>query len=295
MRLPSSFRDPSGFLYRDHGELFRQINSSYASNYNQLMESGLYDALTSDGLLIPHQEVSEQMKPSGKGYKTIRPDPIKFISYPYEWSFSQLKDAALTTLQIQKRSLEFGMTLKDSSAYNIQFHKGRPILIDTLSFEPAVEGKPWVAYRQYCQHFLAPLALMSYRDIRFGTLLRTYIDGIPLDLASKLLPRRTRLNFSLLTHIHLHAKAQKRYADTSLKTESIQGRSLGRYGLQGIIENLESATRKLTWLPKGTEWGDYYTIHGYDDTSFERKKSLVGEFLESLQPNLVWDLGANIG
>ena len=119
MRLASSFRDPSGFLFKEEGELFRQVNNSYAVNYDQLMESGLYVALTSDGLLIPHEDVSNERKPSTTGYKVIRPEPLEFVSYPYEWSFSQLKDAALTTLQIQKRSLEFGMSLKDSSAYNI--------------------------------------------------------------------------------------------------------------------------------------------------------------------------------
>jgi hypothetical protein len=149
VRLASSFRDPSGFLFQDQGELFRQINHSYASQYEQLMESGLYDALTNDSLLIPHKDVSEERKPSDDGHKVIRPEPLHFISYPYEWSFSQLKDAALTTLQTQKRALEFGMSLKDSSAYNIQFHKGRPLLIDTLSFEPLIEGRPWVAYRQF--------------------------------------------------------------------------------------------------------------------------------------------------
>lgn len=295
VRLASSFRDPSGFLFQDQGELFRQINRSYASQYEQLMESGLYDALTNDGLLIPHKDVSEEKKPSDGGYKVIRPEPLHFISYPYEWSFSQLKDAALTTLQIQKRALEFGMSLKDSSAYNIQFHKGRPLLIDTLSFEPLIEGRPWVAYRQFCQHFLAPLALMAYRDIRLGNLLRFHIDGIPLDLASKLLPRRTRLNFSLLSHIHLHASAQKRYADTSIKTQSVEGRRMGRYGLLGIIDNLESATRKLKWRPAGTEWGEYYSFHGYDENAFDEKKALVETFLESLQPTSVWDLGANVG
>lgn len=136
---------------------------------------------------------------------------------------------------------------------------------------------------------------MAYLDIRLGNLLRVHIDGIPLDLASRLLPRRTRLNFSLLSHIHLHASAQKRYADTSIKTQSVEGRSMGRYGLLGIIDSLESATRKLKWRPAGTEWGEYYSFHGYDENAFDEKKALVETFLESLQPTSVWDLGANVG
>ncbi len=130
--------------------------------------------------------------------RSSSPELVSFISYPYEWSFSQLKDAALLTLKIQKRAIQHGLSLKDASAYNIQFQHGRPLLIDTLSFEIYPEGQPWVAYRQFCQHFLAPLALMAHVDVRLGQLLRLHIDGIPLDLASRLLPARTRFSIPLL-------------------------------------------------------------------------------------------------
>ena len=141
----------------------------------------------------------------------IKPDLINFISYPYEWSFSQLKDAAITTLKIQIISLQHRITLKDSSAYNIQFYKGRPIFINTLSFEIYQEGKPLEAYRQFCQHFLAPLALMSHTDIRLNQMMKIYMDGIPIDLESKLLPFKTNFNFSLLMHLNMHANAQNKY------------------------------------------------------------------------------------
>ena len=209
----ASFRDPSGFLFSREGVLYRQVNQVYAADFTRLMDSGLYDKLIKAGLLIPH--VESDLKPAQPelAFKVIRPERVPFISYPYEWSFGQLKDAALATLSIQKRALKLGMSLKDASAYNIQFYNGKPVLIDTLSFETYQEGEPWVAYRQFCQHFLAPLALMAYRDVRLSQLLRVYIDGIPLDLASELLPGRTRWNLGLATHIHLHASAQKRYAE----------------------------------------------------------------------------------
>ena len=110
--------------------------------------------------------------------RLIRPEIVPFISYPHEWSFSQIKDAALCILEIQKSALEHGMTLKDGSAYDVQFYMGSPLLIDTLSFESYEEGTPWTPYRQFCQHFLAPLVLMSRVDIRLGKLYRRYIDGI---------------------------------------------------------------------------------------------------------------------
>src|SRR5690606_2587812 len=136
---------------------------------------------------------------------------------PYEWSFSQLKDAALTTLEIQRRALAKGMVLKDASAYNIQFRDAKPIFIDTLSFEKYNEGEPWVAYKQFCQHFLAPLALMARTDVDLSKLMRIYIDGIPLPLASKLLSGRTKLNVRLLTHIHWHARTQIKHSQDGEK------------------------------------------------------------------------------
>ena len=147
-RLTASFRDPSGFLFRRDAVLYRQVNQHYASDYDLLMGSGLYENLTKAGLLIPHDEVAETPLEPGIAYKVIQPALVKFVSYPYEWSFGLLKEAALATLSIQKRALKRGMSLKDASAYNIQFVDGKTALIDTLSFEAHEEGKPWDAYRQ---------------------------------------------------------------------------------------------------------------------------------------------------
>jgi hypothetical protein len=291
-QLSASFRDPSGFLFSRDGVLYRQINQAYAEDYARLMDSGLYEKLLKAGLLVPHVESQQSAADPASAFKVIAPEQVPFISYPYEWSFSQLKDAALATLSIQKRALKLGMTLKDASAYNIQFLRGRATLIDTLSFEVYREGKPWDAYRQFCQHFLAPLALMSYRDVRLSQLLRVYIDGVPLDLASDLLPARTKFNFGLLTHIHIHAGAQKRYADKAVNTRVAQ---MSQQAMTGLIESLESTVRKLAWKPAGTEWGDYYENTNYSDHAFEHKKQLVRAWAEERQPARVWDLGGNTG
>jgi len=292
--LSSSFRDPSGFLFTRDGVLYRQVNKEYEPIYEKLMSGGLYAALVKKGWLIPHEEMTD-VEPADKvlAFKIIRPEKVGFISYPYEWSFSQVKDAALMTLKIQNLALEKGMTLKDASAYNIQFFKGKPVLIDTLSFDDYEDGKPWDAYRQFCQHFLAPLALMAKVDIRLSQLLRVYIDGIPLDLASKLLPWNTRLNLGLATHIHIHAGAQKKYSES-------QGKSAGeahvsKTGLLGLIDNLKSTVKALEWKPQGTEWADYYEITNYSSDAFEQKKALVKEFVQMAGGGTIWDMGANTG
>ena len=287
----ASFRDPSGFLFHADGKLFRQVNQSYKPDYDRLMQSGLYQKLVNAGLLIPHQEVDQPGALPEIAYKVLEPEQVAFVSYPYEWSFSQLQDAALATLRIQRLALEASMSLKDSSAYNIQFHNSRPTLIDTLSFEVYRDGQPWDAYRQFCQHFLAPLSLMAYRDVRLGQLLRVYIDGIPLDLASQLLPGRTRMVFPLQLHIHLHARSQKQYA-TQIHVDTSR-RQFGRASMLGLIDSLESGVRKLKWLPAGTDWGDYYDDTNYTADGLAHKQQLVGQFLEQARPRMVWDLGAN--
>ena len=294
-RLTASFRDPNGFLFRHNGSLYRQINTTYRDNYQTLMKSGLYDDLIKAQLLIPHLEVTVEPAEPSNAYKVIQPEALQFISYPYEWCFSQLKDAALTTLTIQKIAYQHGMSLKDCSAYNIQFHRHRPILIDTLSFELYQAGEPWVAYRQFCQHFLAPLALMAHRDVRLSQLMRIYIDGIPLDLASKLLPFRTKLDFTLLSHIHLHATSQRYFSGKEIdKTKG--ARQMSPTAFLGLVDTLESGIRRLRWDPRGTEWGDYYqATHNYSQEAVEHKLQLVNQFIDHIHPTSVWDLGANTG
>jgi hypothetical protein len=289
---PSSFRDPSGFLFTEDGTLYRQINRSYQPDFDLLTSSGLYDALVEKGYLIPHSEAAPELALTNDACKVIEPERIPFISYPYEWCFGQLKDAALTTLAIQKQVVESGMSLKDASAYNIQFRNGKPVLIDTLSFEAYKEGEPWAAYRQFCQHFLAPLALMAYRDIRLGRLLRLYVDGIPLDLASQLLPYRTRFSFGFQIHIHLHAKLQQRHADSTQKPR--QG-NVSKTGHLGLIDSLETLIKKLRWKQADTEWGEYYEATNYSDDAMKQKEDVIRELLQESKPSEVWDLGANTG
>jgi ribosomal protein L11 methylase PrmA len=288
-----SFRDPNGFIFFREGQLYRQINERYRPEYDCLLGSGLYDKLVAAGLLVDHEEVDLSLAVSSEAYKVIRPRIVPFISYPHEWSFSQLKDAALATLAIQKTALEHEMSLKDCSAFNVQFNGGRPVFIDTLSFERYREGQPWVAYRQFCQHFLAPLALMSYRDVRLNQLFRIYIDGIPLDLASALLPIRSRLKFSLLTHIHLHSRYQQRYAEETEKP--VRRGKVSLNSLLGIVDSLKSAVKRLSWEAGGTEWAEYYDDTNYTNEGLEHKDNLVGEFLDRCSPDVVWDLGANTG
>jgi len=288
---PGSFRDPSGCVFHRDGELYRQVNRSYREDYERLMRSGLYDSLVRDGLLVPHQEVDLSMRISDDACVVIRPEPVPFVSYPYEWCFSQLKAAAELTLAVQQRALQHGMSLKDCAGYNVQFKDYRPVFIDTLSFERWTGG-PWVGFRQFCQHFIAPLALARHKDMRLAQLLKIYLDGIPVDLTGSLLPWRTWFSLSLGFTIHLHARFQKHYGGKVYKDRSMKARATD---LGGILYILQRAVNKLKWRPAATEWADYYERTNYGDEAFESKKGIVARFLQAARPSKVWDLGANTG
>ena len=289
----SSFRDPSGFVIRRGSCFLRVVNPVYQPHYELLMQSGLYQKLVAANLLVPHEELPIGEAPVG-AYKVLRPQQVEFISYPYEWCFTQWKETALATLSIQRTALDHGMTLKDASAYNIQFMDGKPVLIDTLSFETLKPGEPWVAYHQFCRHFLGPLALMAYRDVRLGQLLRVHLDGIPLDLAQKLLPGRSRLSFWLLLHIHLHARSHRRTAGKDVKG-MMPKRQLPLASLRGLVESLQSAVRGLRWSPPKEVWGQYYTATVTGGRYLEHKQQLVRRYLGEAKPGYVWDLGCNTG
>ena len=293
--IDASFRDPSGYLFERDDVILRKINASYLEEYNHLMSSGLYEELTHRGLLISHTELTQQEQTDGG--KVIEPQQLKYVSYPYEWCFSQLKDFALLTLKVQLLSMKYGMSLKDASVYNVQLHEGKPCFIDTLSFEKYQEGSPWKAYRQFCQHFLAPLALISYRDYRLNKLLTAYMDGIPLDLASQLLPRKSWFSYGILAHIHLHAMSQIRHADDAAASKVPSQVQMSRTQLEGLLGSLQNITQKLQWQPPNTEWGDYYSATNYVDEAMQYKESLVRQLVKecSSDGTRAADFGANTG
>jgi hypothetical protein len=289
-KSPSSYKDPDGFVYSAGNEIFRQVNFSYRENYDLLFSSGLYGKLTGEKLLIGHAELAVQPG----AYKTLKPSGIPFVSYPYEWCFGQLRAAALLTLEIEKIALEKGMTLKDACAYNVQFIGASPVFIDTLSFEKYTEGMPWAAYGQFCSSFLAPLCLMSYKDARLGKMQEQYAEGIPLDLAAKLLPFSSRLSPGVMAHVHLHAASRAKYADR--RDVDLKAMKVSKFGLFALLDSLASTVRGLKPPAAATQWEDYYGSTNYSREGFQDKKEAVLKMLEAAgKQEITWDLGANDG
>ena len=199
-KLASSFRDPAGYVFENGGELYRQILPAGKEAFERFQQSGMLARLIEQGKIAGFTiEDENELGP------VLHISRLPFITYPYEWSFSQLKEAALLTIELMQEALAHGMILKDASAFNVAFHKCRPVFLDHTSFEIYQEGTPWRAYRQFTMQFIIPLMLMQKVDLRCLGLLREDIGGIPLELGSRLLPWYTWLQPNSLLHIHLHA------------------------------------------------------------------------------------------
>lgn len=293
-RDPASFRDPNGHIFNFKNNLYRQINIQYKPAYDQLIKSGLYKELVANNTLIAHKEVhSKHIPKPPTAYKIIQPNRIPFISYPYEWCFEMLKTAALLTLQIQKKALSRNMSLKDATPFNVQFIGIQPIFIDTLSFEIYEMNAPWIAYKQFCQQFLAPLTLMSMRHVELGKLLSVYLEGISLDLIKSLLPLRSYVQFTTLLHIHLHALLEKRAQKTS--TQKKMSGTFSKKAMSGLIANLEQFIADLELRKQKSFWNSYYQKNSYSSTDMKKKLQFVKTMVQKIKPKSTLDLGANTG
>lgn len=298
--LDASFRDPAGFVFKQPDGVFRCISYAGLEDFDTLQNSGLAQRLLDDNLLVPFQVVSRT-----KHQYILKLETIPFFSYPYEWCPSQLRDAAELTLRIAKLALDHDMILKDASAFNVAWKNGLPIFIDHGSFTRYIPDSPWKAYRQFSMHFLAPLLLMKYRDPRLIDLFQTNLDGIPLELASKLLPMRSWLSPTALLHVHMHASMQRRHEnDNSIPQNNITQNAdnnkrrpptLTKRKLMMMLDSLLQTVQSIKASSVTTEWGDYYNNTNYTDKAFDFKKKAVADFCNAISPKTVVDLGANDG
>ena len=283
----SSFRDPASRILKKEDSFYRQITSAGITDFRQLTNSGLARTLVDRGMLTPF-EVAEDNGDS----TLLRLQTIKFVNYPYEWCFGQLRDAAVLTLEIMMTSLQHGMILKDASGFNVMFENSRPVFIDHGSFTVYRPDTPWQAYRQFVMHFLSPLLLMKHRDIAYNTELKNHLDGFPLQYASKLLPRRTWLELCPLLHIHLHSSFEQKYSDSRAPGRQVK---LAKNKLLDLLSYLKDYLRAMHPPQTKTEWGNYYCDHNYSIEAFADKKRIVREFIYAVKPASVIDIGANNG
>ena len=288
--LSSSYRDNAGFVFADGRKFYRCINECYFPFYDMLLQSGLYDELTIAGRLIPHEEVSNSYFPGSASRKIILPEQIPFISYPYEWPFDMWRDAAIVTLKIMQVAMGKGMILKDATPFNIQFYKGRPVFIDTLSFIKYEAGRPWIAYRQFCESFLGPLLLMHYGHRDMGKLFIAFPDGIPLQVIKELLPVRAKFN----VHVYMHIQLQESMSRKKNNTEK-PAKTFTKEKLIVLIQGLLDLVTSLRQKENRSVWDNYYSETILGDDYLVSKDKIIRGFTEAVPFKNVIDLGANDG
>jgi hypothetical protein len=294
---PGSFRDRAGRIFYSGGDVYRGLSPRALAEWRTLRSADFFRRLTAEGKIIGTEEVEPPDAPEGGWAGVLRHDRVPFVSYPYEWCFGMLRDAALLQLKLLQAALAEGMTLKDASPYNVQWRGSVPVFIDVLSFRRLEPGDPWVGYRQFCQLFLYPLMLQAYKRIPFQPWLRGHIDGIEPRAIRGVFSARDLLRPGVLVDVRLHALSQDRF-DQTTSMNVRQELSKAGFRKELVIRNVTRMTRIVRGLPApdtASTWSGYAESNSYDDDDRAEKERFVAQVLAARRWRLVWDLGANTG
>ncbi len=295
---PGSFRDRDSRVFVTPSGVYRALSARGLEDFEALAATGLFTRATEDGKLVRTRLVDQPAPPG------LLPEPpagvleherLPFITYPYEWTFGMLRDAALLHLELIDAAMDEGLTMKDASPYNVQFLGARPVFADLGSFEPLRRDEPWIGYRQFCTLFLYPLMLQAYRDVDFQPFLRGSLEGITPPEAAALLPRR---GHGVLTHVRLHARLERRQGDESVREVRKEMSSAGFKSeiVRANLRKMHKLVSGLDWRTPSTAWTDYGDNNrGYDAEDRDAKEAFVRAVAARVAPRLAWDLGTNDG
>ena len=288
-----SFRDTAARVVKKESGYYRYIFHEYKAEYDHLIQSGLYEELTQKDLLIEHQEIQIDTD-DPKVYKLLYPTQIPFQSYPFEWSYTQWRKTILAYLRINHIALKYGMILKDATPYNFYLIGGKAVMFDTSSFMFFNENDSWIAYRQFCEEFLSPVALMHYNGAEWSKLTMANLRGIPLSFVSKQLPIKSWLNLTTLLHIHLHSKYSGNNESKEIENKKNKGFTLEKIkSLQKMIFNALSKWEKPHQFTN--HWSTYYENDIESQEYLKDKEATIRKWLEIIKPKSILDLGANTG
>ncbi|MDP6581623.1 MAG: class I SAM-dependent methyltransferase, partial [Vicinamibacterales bacterium] len=307
MRIPTvgprfesgSFRDPDTKVFHHDGAVFRCLTPRALEDWEQLASTSFFERLTAEHRVIPTEQVRDRAglpALDAKWAAVLRHETVPLVSYPYEWSFSMLRDAALLQLDVTLAALEEGMTLKDATPFNIQWVGPRPTFIDIGSFTAYHAGEPWMGYRQFCKLFLYPLLLQAYRNVSFHPWLRGSLDGIEAEQIRSMLRAQDYLRPGVLTHVHLQAKAQSRY-ESSVRDIRADLRAAGFDAelIKHNVARLRRLVEGLRWKQTRSTWSNYQHTHTYQSDELRDKVAFVTQALTPRRWHRVWDLGCNTG
>ena len=297
---PGSFRDRESRVFYEGNAVFRGLSKQALKEWEALSSTEFFKRLTLQGKLIHTERIdSASMAKSAKDENweaVLKHQPIPFISYPYEWSFGMLKDAALLQLDLMQEALEEGMILKDASAFNFQWMGARPIFIDIPSFEKWHPGEPWAGYRQFCQMFLYPLFLQAYKDLSFQPWLRGNIEGIESEQCNNIMSMRDCIRPGVFTHVFLQSKIQAKYSQTQRDVKKdLLAVGFNKNLIMANVKRIYKMIQGLTWNRSKSAWSSYGTTHNYTDVDFEMKQAFIRQIVGQRPWHLVWDMGCNTG
>ena len=302
VRASGSYRDPEGFVFFQDNRVFRALTKDGLASYHDFRQSSLCQRLEEEDWITRTWEIDDAASAGAIAAQfpevtgIIEQSRIPFISYPYEWSFDMLKDAALHTLDLLLHSGHYGFTLKDATTYNVQFLGCRPIFIDILSIAKYVPGTPWAGYTQFCQQFLFPLALTAHRGVHFQHFLRSYLEGIPLHVMKPLLGGLGWRKAGMFKHVILQSFFQTGFqADNPALKSSFQTLKFSLDHVTSLIRAMKKVVTQLSSSGPESHWAGYSENRSYTAPEIEAKQRFVEKHLQDIQPNSVWDLGCNTG
>jgi hypothetical protein len=293
-----SFKDPAGRVFYHSGEVYRSLSPTGAESFQELSRTELFAELRSLGLVVESELVDRQAAalPAEAGNWVVRQARVPVVTYPFEWSFDMLRDAALVTLDVLERCLKKGYVLKDATPFNILFHRNRPVLIDVLSIEKRAEGEPWAGYAQFCRGFLFPLLITSHRKIDFQPLLRSHLGEIPLSTMRGMFSYWSSLKPGVLKDVLLQSQLDRGFATQPQAIR--QGTSSFLFSTEMILANvrrLRKIIQSLEYQEGLTTWGNYTQFHNYSGEDEAAKRDFVAKAMESRVGATCVDLGCNTG
>lgn len=294
---PGSFRDRQGRIYYQGEAVYRTLSEAALSQWETLSQTRFYKRFSDDERIIPTEKTTVSEAEIGDGWAAVlRHRRIPFVSYPYEWPFSMLRDAALLHLDLTLAALDERMILKDASAYNVQWFGASPTFIDVASFETWREGSAWAGYRQFCQLFLYPLFLQAYKNLPYHAWLRGNIEGIEPFECAQVMSFRDLFRSGVLTHVYLQSKLQRRYADSDRDARSELSRAgFNKALIKNNLQKLRKVVDGLSWRESRSAWSSYAADNTYTDQDHQAKADFVKQAAAQRRRTLVWDLGSNTG
>lgn len=300
---PASFRDPDARVVLDGGRVFRRLSPDASRLFSTLFEDGRWDAIATEAPLISTWAHRFPEERQGFARDGLEHEPLGFQSYPWEWSFEQRRQAALATLELQTACLSRGLILKDGTALNLAWHRGRMVWIDATSLCEAPERGVWEGYAQFCRTQLYPLMIEAYRGVDPRGMLLAVADGIGASQASAILGPTSFLKPGVLQHVTLQARLERRFDAARAGNDARKGApgrdplamGLSRNALNAMAEGLKRLVRKLPTPQAPSVWGAYAENTIYDDAQTQAKERAVDEFCREVRGDRIIDLGCNTG